>query len=50
MLTGHTILDDVALTGNVWHIDTGAGTPRGRLILARIDTNPVETVTVPSTG
>ena len=50
VLCGHTILDDVAVTGNVWHVDTGAGNPSGRLTLARIDTDPIETVTVPSRG
>ena len=48
VLCGHTILDDVTVTGNVWHIDTGAGSPNGCLTLARIDTNPIETVAVPS--
>ena len=47
VLTGHTILGNVARTGNVWHIDTGAGFANGRLTLARIDTDPIETVTVP---
>ena len=47
MLTGHTILGNVARTGNVRHIDTGAGFANGRLTLARIDTDPIETVTVP---
>ena len=44
VLTGHTILDDVVTTGNVWHIDTGAGSPRGRLTLARIDVDPIAAV------
>ena len=46
VLTGHTIVDEVIATGNVWHIDTGAGFPNGRLTLARIDTDPIETLTV----
>ena len=25
VLTGHTIVDEVTVTENVWHIDTGAG-------------------------
>ena len=46
VLTGHTIVDEVTKTGNVWHIDTGAGFRNGRLTLARIDTDPIETLTV----
>ena len=34
VLTGHTIVADVSVTGNVWHIDTGAGFADGRLTLA----------------
>ena len=33
-------------TGNVWHIDTGAGVPNGRLTIARFDVHPIETLTV----
>ena len=46
VLTGHAIVDEVTVTGNVWHIDTGAGFRNGRLTLARIDTDPIETLTV----
>ena len=46
VLTGHAIVDEVTTTGNVWHIDTGAGFRNGRLTLARIDTEPIETLTV----
>ena len=45
-LTGHAILAEVATTRTVWHLDTGAGGPGGRLTLARIDVDPIETVTV----
>ena len=48
VLTGHTIVADPATTENVWHIDTGAGFPNGRLTLARIDVDPIDTVTVPT--
>ena len=46
VLTGHAIVDEVTTTVNVWHIDTGAGLRNGRLTLARIDTDPIETLTV----
>ena len=46
VLTGHAIVDEVTRTENVWHIDTGAGFRNGRLTLARIDTDPIETLTV----
>ena len=46
VLTGHAIVDEVTTTVNVWHIDTGAGFRNGRLTLARIDTDPIETLTV----
>ena len=46
VLTGHAIVDEVTKTGNVWHIDTGAGFRNGRLTLARIDIDPIETLTV----
>ena len=46
VLTGHAIVDEVSRTENVWHIDTGAGFLNGRLTLARIDTDPIETLTV----
>ena len=46
VLTRHAIVDKITKTGNVWHIDTGAGFRNGRLTLARIDTDPIETLTV----
>ena len=49
VVTGHTVLADVATSANVWHIDTGAGLPNGRLTLVQIDRDPMDTVTV-STG
>ena len=48
VLTGHTILAEVATSANVWHIDTGAGFANGRLTLAQIDSDPIDTVTVPT--
>ena len=45
VITGHTIVENVQRSGNVWHIDTGAGFANGRLTLARIDTDAIETVT-----
>ena len=46
VLTGHRIMPDVTVVANVWHLDTGAGMPDGRLTLARIDTDPIETVSI----
>ena len=46
VLTGHTILPAVTRTGCVWHLDTGAGTRNGRLTLAQIDVDPIETLTI----
>ena len=48
VLTGHAIVAEPFTTANVWHIDTGAGFPNGRLTLARIDVDPIETLTVPT--
>ena len=48
MLTGHNIVDEPASGTSVWHIDTGAGFGSGRLTIARIDVDPIETVTVPT--
>ena len=48
VLTGHTIVADVTVTGNVWHIDTGAGFVNGHLTLARTDVDPIDIVTVPT--
>ena len=50
VMTGHTGVAEPYITGNVWHIDTGAGIANGCLTLARIDVDPVETVTVPTYG
>lgn len=46
VMTGHYIVREAHSVDNVWHLDTGAGTPGGRLTLARIDTDPIETVTL----
>ena len=46
VLTGHTMLPAVTRTANVWHLDTGAGTPTRRPTLARIDGDPIDTVTI----
>ena len=46
LLTGHAVVDEASRTGNVMHIDTGAGFRDGRLTLARIDVEPIETLTV----
>ena len=46
IVTGHTILDTVRRTDNVWHIDTGAGGSSGALTLARIDVDPIEIMTM----
>ena len=46
VITGHDIQKTVRRTANVWHIDTGAGMSHGALTIARIDTDPIETVTV----
>ena len=46
IVTGHTILDTVRRTDNVWHIDTGAGGSIGALTLARIDVDPIEIMTM----
>ena len=48
VLTGHAVVAEPFTTANVWHIDTGAGVPNGRLTLARIDVDPIDTVTVPT--
>ena len=45
-LTGHTIVDEVTVTGNVRHIDTGAGVSNRRLTIARVDVHPIETLTM----
>ena len=46
VMTGHYIVREAHPVDNVWHLDTGAGMPGGRLTLARIDTDPIETVTL----
>ena len=45
VMTGHYIVGEPRAVDNVWHLDTGAGVPGGRLTLARIDTDPIETMT-----
>ena len=39
VITGHTGVQAVKTTANVWHIDTGAGFARGRLTVARSRTD-----------
>ena len=46
VLTGHAVIGDVTRTANVLHIDTGSGFREGRLTLARIDVDPIETLTM----
>lgn len=46
LLTGHAVVGDVTHTANVLHIDTGSGFRDGRLTLARIDVDPIETLTM----
>ena len=47
VLTGHAVVGDVTRTANVLHVDTGSGfRDGGRLTLARIDVDPIETVTM----
>ena len=46
VLTGHAVVDDATTTTNVLHIDTGAGFRDGRLTLARIDTDPIDVMSV----
>ena len=46
VMTGHTIMKEVTVTENVWHIDTGTGNPAGHLTIARIDCESIETVTM----
>ena len=46
VLTGHAVVVDVTTTANVLHIDTGAGFRDGRLTLARIDTDPIDVMSV----
>ena len=48
VLTGHAVGAEPFTTANVWHIDTGAGFPNGCLTLARIDVDPIDTLTVPT--
>ena len=46
VLTGHAVVGDVTPTANVLHLDTGSGFRDGRLTLARIDVDPIETLTM----
>ena len=46
VLTGHKTPPEVARIEYVWHIDTGAGSPIGRLTIARIDCDPITTLTM----
>ena len=45
-VAGHAVVGDVTRTANVLHIDTGSGFRDGRLTLARIDVDLIETVTM----
>ena len=46
VMTGHVIVTEPRTSANVWHIDTGAGSAKGRLTIARIDCAPIETTTM----
>ena len=46
VVTGHAIGPSVRRTANVWHTDTGAGLPSGKLTIARIDADSITTVTL----
>ena len=46
VMTGHAIVNEARTTANVWHLDTGAGSPRGKLTIAQIDAYPLETTTL----
>ena len=45
IVTGHTPLDQPQWQANILNIDTGAFKPKGRMTLARIDCDPIETET-----
>ena len=47
LVHGHEPVAAVEQTANRWNIDTGAGFPDGHLTLARIDSDPIEIVTMP---
>ena len=46
VITGHRPRSEVEADGNWWQIDTGAGTPGGRLSLVQIDCDPIVARTV----
>ena len=46
VITGHQPRAEVEADGNWWQIDTGAGTPGGRLSLVQIDGDPIVATTV----
>ena len=48
VMTGHCIATKVRRSANVWHLDTGAGMRGGKLSVARIDQDKIETVTIPT--
>ena len=50
VITGHSPGAHARCTSNVWHIDTGAGSPGGAVTLARIDGNVIETLSEPLQG
>ena len=45
-LTGHAIVETPRTTANVWHIDTGAGSEKGKLTIAQIDAYPMKMATL----
>ena len=46
VLTGHGDGPRVRRSANVWHLDTGADFPAGKLAIAQIDTDPMKFTTV----
>ena len=46
VITGHQPRAEVEADGNWWQIDTGAGTPGGRLSLLQVDCDPIVATTV----
>ena len=46
VVTGHAIVETPRTTANVWHIDTGAGSEKGKLTIAQIDAYPMKMATL----
>ena len=46
VLTGHAIVGEARASANVWHLDTGAGSPTGKLTIAQIDAYPLTTTSL----